>query len=210
MIKPFAMNLRLSGIFRMKTGMIRVFVKNVQILFASLATIIVFGGSAFGSFIHGGYEYSLTANTYSPTADWSQAVMLELGPAAHIVDWNIIKSEFGSSVNSLRSFLDGIGVTDVNFAPGVTWNGSQTWAGSTRSYGINRAEGNVPSGYLIHDQIQANWLLLGSWPADRYLVASVPLPVSTTPVPEPGSLLLLCTGILGLVCTRLIRKKKEP
>ncbi len=206
MKKQFAMNSRLSGPFQMKTGKIRAVVKNVQILFASLATIIVFGSSAFGSFIHDGYEYSLTANTYSPTADWTQAVIMELGPAAHVVDWNIIKSEFGSSVNSLRSFLDGIGVTDVNFAPGVTWNGSQTWAGSTRSYGINRAEGNVPFGYLIHEQIQSNWLLLGSWPADRYLVASVPLPVSTTPVPEPGTVLLLCTGILGLVCTRLIRK----
>jgi hypothetical protein len=157
--------------------------------------------SAFGNYIYDGYEYSLTTKAYAPTANWAEAVVSELGPTAQVVDWNTIKSEFGGSVDSLRSFLDGIGVMDVYNAPGVTWYGSQTWGGS-RSYGINRAEGNVPSNYLIHDQIQGNWLLLGSWPADRQLVTSVP--ASTVPVPT--AILLFGTGIAGLAGIRSRRK----
>lgn len=200
MKKPIAMYVRLSGTSRMKARKIMRAVQNVQIILVSLATIIVLSSSAFGSYIYDGYEYSLTTKAYAPTANWAEAVVSEFGPTAQVVDWNIIKSEFGGSVDSLRSFLDGIGVMDVYNAPGVTWNGSQTWDG-TRSYGINRAEGNVPFGYLIHDQIQDNWLLLGSWPADRQLVASAPVPVPTT-------MLLFGTGITALAGTRLRRKKQ--
>jgi len=201
MKKAIAMYVRLSGTSRMKARKIMRAVKNVQIILVSLATIIVLSSSAFASYIYDGYEYSLTTNTYAPTENWADAVVSELGLTAQVVDWNIIKSEFGGSVDSLRSFLDGIGVMDVYNAPGVTWNGSQTWAGTTRSYGINRAEGNVPSGYLIHDQIQGNWLLLGSWPADRQLVAMAPVPL-------PSTMLILGTGIAALAGTRLRRKKQ--
>jgi hypothetical protein len=162
-------------------------------------TVVVIGLclsiSAFGGYIYDGYDYLLTTNAYAPTANWAEAAVSEFGPTAQVVDWNTIKAEFGGSVDSLRSFLDGLGVTNVYNAPAVTWNGSQTWSGTTRSYGINRAEGNVPPGYLIHDQVLNNWLLLGSWPADRQLVASIP-------VPEPAMLSLLALGGLALLRRR--------
>lgn len=188
----------------MKTSKIMRAVQNVKIILVSLAIIFVLSSSAFAGYIYDGYEYSLTANAYAPTANWADAVVSEFGPTAHVVDWNIITAEFGFSVDSLRSFLDGIGVMDINNAPGVTCNGSQTWDG-TRSYGINRAEGNVPSNYLIHDQLQNYWLLLGSWPADRQLVASVPVPHS--PVPEPATMLLFGTGIAWLAVSRYKKRK---
>ncbi|HNS55808.1 MAG TPA: PEP-CTERM sorting domain-containing protein [Smithellaceae bacterium] len=205
MKKSIAMYVRLSGTSRMNARKIMRAVQNVKIILVSLAIIFVLSSSAFAGYIYDGYEYSLTNNAYAPTANWAEAVASEFGPTAQVVDWNIITAEFGGSVDSLRSFLDGIGVMDVNNAPGVTCNGSQTWDG-TRSYGINRAEGIVPSGYLIHDQIQNYWLLLGSWPADRQLVASVPVPTSS--VPEPATVLLFGTGIAALAGTRLRRKKQ--
>lgn len=201
MKKTIAMYDMLSGTSRMKARKIKKTVKNVQISFVSIATIIIFSNSTFAGLTHNGYEYSLTTDRYAPTANWAEAVVSEFGPAAQVVDWNIIKSEFGGSVDSLRNLLDGIGIMDVHNAPGVTRNGSQIWSG-TRSYGINRAEGNVPSGYLIHDQIQGNWLLLGSWPADRQIVAMSPVSV-----PVPSAILLLSTGIAVLARTRLRREK---
>jgi hypothetical protein len=185
------LSVRLSGKSQMKGKKIMKAIKHVQIILVALVAIIVLSSSAFGSYNYNGYDYMLTANAYAPTANWAEAAVSEFGPNAQVVDWNVIKSEFGGSVDSLRSFLDGIGVMDVYNAPAVTWNGSQIWSG-TRSYGINRAEGNVPGGYLIHDQILNNWLLLGSWPADRQLVVSVP-------TPEPATLSLLALGGLSLI-----------
>lgn len=144
---------------------------------AILTAVLCISISAFG-YVYDGYDYRLTTNAYAPTANWAAAAVSEFGPTAQVVDWNTIKAEFGGSVDSLRSFLDGIGYTNDFTGPGapaVTWYGSQTWSGTTRSYGINRVEGIVPPGYLVHDQILNNWLLLGSWPADRQLVVSIPM-----------------------------------
>lgn len=153
------------------------------------------------AYVYNGYDYVLTSNAYEPTSNWAEAVASEFGPTAHVVDWNTIKSEFGGTVESLRTFLDGIGVSNVYQSPGVTWNGSQIWSG-TRSYGINRAEGVVPGGYLVHDQILGNWLLLGSWPANRNLVAALPVPE-----PSEASLLAIGLAMLGGVMRRSGRGK---
>ena len=116
-----------------------------------------------------GYNYLITTNTYAPHADWSLAVQQEFGPDAEVVDWNTLKSDFGGSV------FDSLGILPYpeGDAPAVTWDGSQIWSGD-RSYGVNRLEGVVPPGYLVHDQIQNYWACLGSWPADRRIIARVP------------------------------------
>jgi hypothetical protein len=173
--------------------------------FARLAVVVTglsLSSSGFG-YVYDGYNYQLTVGAYAPAANWADAAISEFGPTAQVVDWNTIKSEFGGSVGSLRSFLDGIGVMDVYNAPAVTWNGNQIWSNS-RSYGINRAEGAVPSGYLVHDQILGNWLLLGSWPANRQLVVSVPVPE-----PETYAMLLAGLGLLGAVAKRRRRSSSD-
>jgi hypothetical protein len=133
-------------------------------------------GNAAAAFTDGGYQYVQTTNAYAPFDDWALAAQQEFGPTAEVVDWNTIKTQFGDSVDHLKSLFDGIGYTArmQGGGRGITWNGSQRWSGS-RSYGIDRAEGIVPGGYLVHDQILNNWALLGSWPADRYLIVRIPV-----------------------------------
>lgn len=127
------------------------------------------------------YDYLVTTNTYEPLADWRLAVKQEFGPTAEVVDWNTLKADFGGSVSAIRGLFDQLGILayPVGDAPAVTWNGSQVWSG-TRSYGVNRLEGYVPGGYLVHDQIQNNWVCLGSWPDKRRVIARVPTSPSTT------------------------------
>lgn len=144
-----------------------------------LLSFVAFIGYSKASFVEGGYEYTVTVNAYGPWDDWAAAAKQEYGSSAEVVEWNFIKSEFGGSLESLRRFLDGIGVVEFGFAPAVTWNGEQRWSGD-RSYGINRAEGTVPGGYLVHDHIQNYYLLLGSWPADRQIVVRFPKTWATT------------------------------
>jgi len=144
------------------------------------------------------YDYVVTSNTYAPQADWNQAVKQEFGPNAEVVDWNTLKSEFGGSVDAIRALFDHLGILPYpeGDAPAVTWNGSQIWSGS-RSYGVNRLEGFVPGGYLVHDHIQNYWACLGSWPADRRVIARVPAFAAPTITMQPQSQ----TKAAGSTCT---------
>ncbi len=130
-----------------------------------------------------GYQYKLTAKAYAPFDDWPAAARQEFGPTAEVLDWNTIKTDFGGSVALIKWLMDEIGYSTrmQGGGRGVTVNGSQRWSGS-RSYGIDRAEGTVPSGYLVHDQLQNNWVLLGSWPADRPVVVRIPISAPTFPL----------------------------
>ena len=129
----------------------------------------------------GNFNYLITTNTYAPDSDWSLAVKQEFGLCAEVVDWNTLKTDFGGSLDAIRGLFDYLGIMayPVGDAPAVTWNGSQTWNGS-RSYGVNRLEGVVPGGYLVHDEIQNYWVTLGSWPANRRIIARVPLAADWT------------------------------
>lgn len=132
------------------------------------------------------YTYHRTTNFFQPHADWSRAVKAEFGPSAEVVDWNTIKARFGGSVPVLRSLFETVGIVAPLRDEGVavTWNGTQTWSGD-RSYGVNRADGSVPGGYLVHDQILGNWALLGSWPENRRILARVPAPPGQAILPNP-------------------------
>jgi len=138
--------------------------------------------------IFGGYVYRRTTNFYQPHDDWRAAVRSEFGPTAEVVDWNTLKGKFADSVAVLRTLFEVVGITaplqDEGIA--VTVGGSQIWSGD-RSYGVNRTDGVVPGGYLVHDQILNNWALLGSWPAERRIMTRIPAPPGSTIFSNPES-----------------------
>jgi hypothetical protein len=158
--------------------------------------------ATFKTGIPGNYNYLITTNTYSPYTDWSLAVKQEFGLYAEVVDWNILKSDFGGSVEAIRGLFDYLGILayPAGDAPAVTWNGSQTWDGS-RSFGVNRLEGTVPGGYLVHDEIQNYWVCLGSWPADRRIIARVALLPPPYLIPTGSSFGLSSNGTFGFSVT---------
>ncbi len=114
-------------------------------------------------------NFALTDNSYSDTISWSQKINELLGPYYRIVDWNDLVNYHGAG-NDLGAVFDGFGLTAYLVDVGLLCDNEQFWG--SRAYGCNRANGVVPSGYLLHDHINNYQFLLGSWsPSSRRLLA---------------------------------------
>lgn len=122
-----------------------------------------------GSWMQCSEQYALTQGSYAETADMQSAVAQEFGPGATVADWNEIEADFG---NDILSFCDAVGLLTYR---SQAWcrRGAQGWWSSGRHYFLERHNGQVPGGWLVHDQIGGNLLDLGSWYGSKRILAKV-------------------------------------
>ena len=117
------------------------------------------GGGGGGGYYDG---FAITTNKYLETADLDQAVKNELGNNYRIADWNDLKTY--ALTHDIENWADQIGMTGDNITLWVTRNGQGFWDGDTqRHYIIERHDHNPPLYFLIHDDIDNNFIDLGSW-----------------------------------------------
>lgn len=126
-----------------------------------------------------GYEYFVTVEEYDVNDDIPALLESKFGENAELAEWNNLKDLFSNDESALISFLDSIGMKrDSN---GYVQNALVTRGGDRyhstsmpRHYYVNRFDGDVPSGWLVHDDLHSNRLSLGSWDNDREAMVRVP------------------------------------
>ena len=149
-----------------------------------LAVSFAFGGTTLAQ-----YAYHITSGVYAYDSDWDQAVKLEFGVDATVADWLTIKAEVGGSVSALNDFMATSGFVSADSGQSVTVGGAKYWAPG-RTYFMARHNGTVPPGWLVHDDMQAHTVDLGSWYHARPIMAR--FPVSTNVV--TGHVYCTCDG----------------
>lgn len=123
---------------------------------AAEATYKLFGGDGGG---------------YSSKDDLPGVVKKEIGSRATVADWDEIKKEYGQSEIRLREFCDKIGLAP-NGSAWVTVGGKRIWK-DQRHYFIQRADHKLPEDFFVHEQLQDNLLLLGSWVDSRPVLVKI-------------------------------------
>ena len=98
---------------------------------------------------------------YSSKDDMPGIVKKEIGPRASIADWEEIKKQYGQSEASLKAFCEKLGLAPDGSAC-VTLGGKRFWQ-DQRQYFLYRADHKKPDDFMVHDQLQNDFLLLGSW-----------------------------------------------
>ena len=107
------------------------------------------------------FPFAITAHAYDDSDDLNAAVQSEFGPDYRVADWNDVKD--WCSTHSAYKFI-----SILNWQSGeshsllVTWNGESYYEG-WRHYYMTRVDHNPPPGYLVHDDIEDNYIVLGSW-----------------------------------------------
>jgi len=108
------------------------------------------------------FPFKITQGYYSENDNLEDAVQSEFGNNYRIADWNDVVSY--CQTHSAQAFID-----QLNWELGeenslmVTWNGEHFWDWGNRHYYISRFDHNVPSHYLVHDDIEDGYITLGSW-----------------------------------------------
>ncbi len=127
--------------------------------------------------------FATTIGMYSETANLDSAVKAELGTSYRIADWNDVKSYCAAHpIDSLYAMIawspwdtaggNSIDTTRQNFF--VLWNGQGFWPQDpTRHYFTTRFDHNVPSTWLVQDQIDSSAIVLGSWYGVSFRVLAV-------------------------------------
>jgi hypothetical protein len=98
----------------------------------------------------------LTCDTYSDTDNLIGAIQSELGTNYTIADWNNLKA-----LPDINAWISCMNLED-NASFMVTRNGEYLYSGNRQYFVRHYPDGNVPGGWLVHDQI-GNKLFLGSW-----------------------------------------------
>ena len=105
-------------------------------------------------------KYLLTRGKYEETSDLLTAVRNEYGPTAEIADWAEIKRQYSGKTGELIREL-GLGIGQGESV--LIQNKGKRYYSGSRHYFLTRFDGEVPSWYLVHDDIDSYTLVLGSW-----------------------------------------------
>jgi len=108
---------------------------------------------------------------YDSKADLPGIVAKALGPRASVADWDEIKKQHGTSEADLKAFCEKLGLAP-NSSAWVTLGGKPYWQ-EERRYFVYRADHRLPEDFMLHDQLQDNFLLLGSWYETRPILVKI-------------------------------------
>jgi hypothetical protein len=111
-------------------------------------------------------NFKITSKSYSEKNDLDSAVLTDYGEEYRMADWQDLLK-----IISIAEFSDEVGIKNGNHYY-IKYNGERFYS-DTRQYFISRYDGNLPSGYLAHDQIDNNFLCLGSWYDENFPVLIV-------------------------------------
>jgi hypothetical protein len=182
-----------AGVARALAGTDRLRRATCRVLVVAVASLVI-GATLAGA----GTRYALTQGYYSELMDLDAIVVQEFGPGAVVADWETIKADFAGDI---EGFCNRVGL--VNYRDNaMCYRGGQGWANGNRHYFLERHDHLVPSGWLVHDQIDDDFLDLGSWydlsmrvlaevPAGQCMTATDPA-IQITSLPTYGSYQSLC------------------
>lgn len=143
--------------------------------------------------------YTLTAGSYSSDSNFGQVCEGEFGPGSRLADWNEVVAFVAS--NSLDEFYSMSGMTYYGASGWVTRDGKDFSSGD-RHYFVERHDGNVPPGWLVHDSIGDHDIDLGSWFHSTYALCATQQVLAVTidikPGSEPNSINLRSAGRLPI------------
>jgi hypothetical protein len=108
---------------------------------------------------------------YASKDDLPGIIAKQLGARATIADWNEIKQQHGQSEANIKAFCDKVGLA-ANGSAWVTMGGKRFWE-NQRHYFAYRADHRLPEDFMLHDQLQNNFLLLGSWYETRPILVKI-------------------------------------
>jgi len=147
-----------------RTGFNKVTAKNAKsrhvTLFACVL-LVAFNGSCVQAAEVTYKLFGREVGGYSSKDDVPGIVKKEIGPRATVADWDEIKKQYGQSEAGLKAFCEKIGL-GPNASACVTVGGKRFWQ-EQRQYFVYRADHKLPEDFMLHDQLQNNFLLLGSW-----------------------------------------------
>ena len=136
------------------------------------AFLITLGGLSVQADTEATYKlFGREIGGYSSKDDVPGIVKKELGPRASVADWEEIKKQFGQSEASIKVFCEKLGLAP-NASACVTVGGKRFWQ-NERQYFVYRADHKLPEDFLLHDQLQNNFLLLGSWLDARLVLVKI-------------------------------------
>ncbi len=108
--------------------------------------------------------YILSSELYNYNDDLETAVEAEFGPDAIIAEWNDLKATLQSiSEEEAKEWLSSVGISEGGTTSAFVTRGGERFHSGSRHYFIRRFDGNVSSGWAVHDSIHNNTLCLGSW-----------------------------------------------
>jgi hypothetical protein len=102
-----------------------------------------------------------TIDYYPETANLNSIVTALYGSNYRVADWNDLVSY--SQSHDIVAWADNIGMLNgYPYGFLVTRDGNHFWSGN-RHYWIDRHDGVVPGGWLVHSSINNHFIDLGSW-----------------------------------------------
>ncbi|MBC8486944.1 MAG: T9SS type A sorting domain-containing protein [Bacteroidetes bacterium] len=122
------------------------------------------------------------------TPDFDEVCQQEFGNDFLIADWNNVVAFVDE--NGFEEFFNQTGMTYYQSNGWVTRDGQHLYS-SNRHYFIERHDGNVPGGWLVHASIGSNTIDLGSWHNSRPILC---YNSNTTDITEIASQNLLTIG----------------
>ncbi|TAL68545.1 MAG: hypothetical protein EPN82_09710 [Bacteroidetes bacterium] len=112
-------------------------------------------------------NFKISDKSYPETLDLDSVVITNYGSQYRMADWiDLLK------IISIEDFANDVGIKKGSHYY-VKNNGERFLDGSNRHFFISRFDHNKPDSYLAHDQIDSNFLCLGSWYGDTLQILLV-------------------------------------
>ncbi len=113
--------------------------------------------------------WATTSSTYTGSDDWDSAVWDEIGDDYEVADWSDLEDYCRAGYDAL-DIMDEAGLNDYNSDAFVTKDGEKTYSWD-RYYFVARHDGDPPSSFMVHDDLDSQDVCLGSWDSTKRILA---------------------------------------